>query len=218
MESAIDIGFADILQYWIGAFLTLCIFSFLYKDNVLYKFGEALFVGTSVGYLLGLYYDQIAYPRLVVPLFYQGKLVYLIACTLGLMYLTRFSRRYGWLSRWPMAALIGFGSGYAIPYMVQAQLFKQLGASMLPLWSSAGFEFNNFLIVAGVLCTLFYFFFSIEHRGKLVKIPIRVGIIYIMVSFGATFGYTVMARFSLLIGRVNFLWYKWIKETVNFIT
>jgi hypothetical protein len=207
----------DIISIWIAAFLTFCVFSFLWRDNWLYKFSEALFVGISVGYMLGVYWRQIAEPRLIVPLFFQHKYYYLIACVLGAMYLTRFSRKYGWLSRWPMAALIGFGSGYSIPYAIQATLFKQLSASMLPLWSVDGFEFNNFLIVLGILCTLFYFFFSIEHKGKVVKVPVRIGIIYIMISFGATFGYTVMGRFALLIGRINFLWYKWIKETINYL-
>jgi hypothetical protein len=183
---------------------------------VFYKFGEAVFVGLSVGYTLGIYWQQIVDPRLVVPLFFQHKYIYLVACVLGAMYLTRFSRKYGWLSRWPMAALIGFGSGIAIPYAIQATIFKQLSASMLPLWSVDGFEFNNLLIVLGVLTTLFYFFFSIEHKGKAIQVPIRIGIVYIMISFGATFGYTVMARFSLLIGRVNFLWYKWVKGTAGY--
>ena len=210
------LGFLDYLQYSVAAFLTLCVFSFLWRDNVFYKLAEAIFVGTSVGYTLGLYYKTLAYPRLVLPLFYQGKIHYVLACVLGVLYLTRFSRKYGWLSRWPMALLIGFGSGMTIPYAIQAQVFKQLSASMLPLWSSAGFKFNNFLIVLGVLCTLFYFFFSIEHKGKLVKIPVRIGIIYIMISFGATFGYTVMARFALLIGRINFLWYTWLGSIFGF--
>jgi hypothetical protein len=38
-----------------------------------------------------------------------------------------------------------------------------------------------------------------------------VGIWVLMVAFGASFGYTVMARISLLIGRVEFLG-RWIKS------
>ena len=34
---------------WIGAILTLMIFSFLFKDNAFYKFGEHLFVGVANG-------------------------------------------------------------------------------------------------------------------------------------------------------------------------
>ena len=39
---------------WVGALLTLCIFSFLYKDNPLYKLADHLFVGVSAGYFIVL--------------------------------------------------------------------------------------------------------------------------------------------------------------------
>ena len=38
----------------------------------------------------------------------------------------------------------------------------------------------------------------------------RVGIFFLMVTFGASFGYTVMSRMSLLIGRMDFLFGDWL--------
>jgi len=38
----------------------------------------------------------------------------------------------------------------------------------------------------------------------------KVGIWFLMVSFGASFGYTIMGRLSLLIGRVQFLLDDWL--------
>ena len=38
----------------------------------------------------------------------------------------------------------------------------------------------------------------------------RAGIYLLMISFGASFGYTVMGRLSLLIGRVRFLLFDWL--------
>ena len=49
---------------------------------------------------------------------------------------------------------------------------------------------------------LFYFFFSVEHTGP-GKVVARTGILFLMIAFGAAFGYTVMARMSLLIGRLT---------------
>ena len=49
---------------------------------------------------------------------------------------------------------------------------------------------------------LFYFFFSVEHTGA-GKAVARTGILFLMIAFGAAFGYTVMARMSLLIGRLS---------------
>jgi len=56
---------------------------------------------------------------------------------------------------------------------------------------------------------LIYFFFSVEHKGP-VGVISRIGIWFLMVSFGASFGYTVMGRMSLLIGRVMFLMRDWL--------
>jgi hypothetical protein len=61
---------------------------------------------------------------------------------------------------------------------------------------------NTLLILVGVVSVLFYFFFSIEHTGSARRLA-RVGIYFLMISFGAAFGYTVMARMSLLIGRFD---------------
>jgi len=136
---------------------------------------------------------------------------------LGLMMLTRFWRRYDWLSRWPIAFFMGLGAGASIPSSVQAVLIKHLEATIQPLWAAepgrtpaatAWMSFSNVLLVAGVICTLSYFYFSLEHKGAL-KVASRAGMWFLMVAFGAGFGNTVMARMSLLIGRVQFLRYEW---------
>ena len=60
-----------------------------------------------------------------------------------------------------------------------------------------------------MITVLIYFLFSIEHTGA-VGGASKVGIWFMMVSFGASFGYTIMARLSLLIGRVSFLFRDWL--------
>ena len=40
---------AEFIGIWIAALLTLCIYSFLYRDNPFYRFAEHLFVGVSGG-------------------------------------------------------------------------------------------------------------------------------------------------------------------------
>ena len=37
------------IETWIAAFLTLCVFSFLYRENPFYRFAEHLFVGSAAG-------------------------------------------------------------------------------------------------------------------------------------------------------------------------
>ena len=60
-----------------------------------------------------------------------------------------------------------------------------------------------------MLCVVSYFYFSREHKGVL-KVTSRIGIVFIMIGFGAAFGYTVMGRISLLIGRLQYLFGNWL--------
>jgi hypothetical protein len=70
-------------------------------------------------------------------------------------------------------------------------------------------DINSIILVVGVLTTLLFFYFSRPQRG-LLRTGSQIGIGFIMIAFGASFGYTVMARISLLIGRVYFLLSDWL--------
>ena len=69
--------------------------------------------------------------------------------------------------------------------------------------------YTSVIIFIGVMCTLSYFYFSKEHKG-ILGVTSRIGIVFVMIGFGAAFGYTVMARVSLLIGKVQFLLGDWL--------
>ncbi len=195
---------------WIGAIFTLMIFSFLYKDNPFYKFAEHLFVGVANGYYIVFYWNQALKPNLFEQL-KAGNFLYLVPLLLGLLYFTRFIPRIAWLVRIPIGFMIGWGAGISVPANFQAFIFKQLeGTVVTPENFINPIEgFWSVVILIGVICTVIYFFFSQEHKGVL-KYCSKTGIIFIMVGFGASFGYTVMARVSLLIGRIQFLLGPWL--------
>ena len=195
---------------WIGAILTLMIFSFLFKDNPFFKFGEHLFVGVANGYFIALYWHNSLKPNLFDELA-AGNFIYIIPLLLGLMYFARFIPKISWLVRIPIGFIIGWGAGISIPAYFQAEILRQIGGTVVTpetfinplngIWA--------LIIFIGVVCTLIYFFFSKEHKGILGHTS-RLGIIFIMIGFGASFGYTVMARVSLLIGRIQFLLGPWL--------
>jgi hypothetical protein len=94
--------------------------------------------------------------------------------------------------------------------VVLAAVIGYVGYIVLGLLSNSGVvSLTNILLVVGLLGTLSYFFFSMKHKGLLGGLA-RVGIVFLMVGFGASFGYTVMSRISLLIGRVGFLLHDWL--------
>jgi hypothetical protein len=201
------------LGIMIGAGLTLAMYSFLYKDNPVFKFAEHLYIGVSVGYFILIAVYDTLMPNLFIPLFSPAKgsapdLWLIIPFALGVLMFSRFTPKQAWLSRWSIAFIVGYGAGTAIPNIIKANILMQAKSSMVQVTDWAQ---TTCMIIAliGVITVLLYFFFSLEHKGVVGKIS-RVGVIFLMISFGASFAYTVMARISLLIGRVNFLLKDWL--------
>ena len=199
---------------WIGALLTLAIFSFLYRDNPFYKVAEHIFVGVSNGYAVTFYYHNILVPTLFNPLF-RGRLILIIPFIIGALYFTRFIPKVSWLIRIPIGILMGYSVGASIPATIQAYIIKQVqGTNLTPYnfqrWhaGSTGIVWSIILFL-GVICVVSYFYFSREQKG-ILKVTSRIGIFFVMIGFGAAFGYTVMARVSLLIGRLQFLLGTWL--------
>lgn len=224
-------NFPTILGLWIAATLTIAILSFLYKDNPLYKFAEHLYVGVSAAYWV-IFAAKFTMEQQLINEFASNWHLYLdtgsraafweawilvIPTILGFMMLTRwFGPKVGWISRWPIAFTIGLGTGLAITGSIQGVLLPQVQATFVPFWGpDLWVVVGNILLFVGVISSIIYFYFSKPHKGFLGGVS-RVGIIFIMVSFGAAFGYTVMSRVSLLIGRLYFLVYEWIGGTIEF--
>ena len=352
----------EIFHIWLIAFFTLALFSFLYKDNPIYKIAEHIFAGLTAGYQVGLIWDTVILQKLWDPMV-AGQWWLFVPGVLGILMFARFWSKYSWMSRVSLACVMGVTGvvflttqlhGLVLPQMqstmiartetvasdvdaydynrgefrvvegtrpdtaafllsdtvsaitpipetlehgdlsvepgsvaasktwvdrtgddriVLSAVFRdstELGigddyevsfsirehenanrksvvldkASVVaddvvltgmgqgrykveyafdpdesqPLGNyDLQFEVNrkstmfllSIIVVVGVLSTLIYFYFSHEHVGVLGATA-RVGIWFIMISFGAHFGYTVMGRVSMLIGRVQFLVEDWI--------
>jgi hypothetical protein len=216
---------------WIAAFFTLAIFSFLYGDNPFYKIAEAVLVGVSAAYWMVVAFWDVLVPNLlgkIAPATAQAwampglsgpeaerSLSYLVALVLGIMLLMRLSPKGSWIARWPLAFVIGTTAGLRLIGFLHGDFLAQIRNSILPLavltngawdpWASL----QNLLIVAGVLCALTYFFFSVEHKG-VIGATAKAGVWVLMITFGAAFGYTVMGRIALLAIRLEFLLDDWL--------
>ncbi|MBF0363196.1 MAG: hypothetical protein HQK49_19395 [Oligoflexia bacterium] len=227
IANAILLGSGSLKWGWSGvgimmaAAFTIGLYSFLYQDNPLFKMAEHFYVGIATAYLIIVTWYSVILTDIIYALrdlwsqpfsstiFWQMMAI-ILPTMIGLLVYTRLVPSISWLSRITFAVIIGFGSGLAIPNAINAYILEQLKPSMMPLWTSAGgIAWGALVIFFGVITTLVYFFFSLEHKGVIGKTA-KIGIWFLMISFGASFGYTVMARFSLLIERINFLFRDWI--------
>lgn len=200
----------QIVGLFIAGFLTLCVFSFLLGDNPFYKFAEHLYVGVSAGYWMCVGYWGTIKPEIVDKL-WAGEWLALVPLIMGIMLLFQLSPKTSWVSRWPLCFLVGMQAGLQIVYTMDAMIIEQVQASIKPLlvfgagggvdwWTS----FINWILVFGLLTGMIYFYFSVPHKGPIFGTGARIGIWVLMIALGASFGYTVMARISLLIGRMLF--------------
>jgi len=222
----------------LAAFVTLAIFSFLYKDNPYYKFAEHLFVGVSAAYWMcvGLWSTFVGnlIPRISPGLsnyfgvpFKEFTFYYFVPLILGILLLMRLSAKGGWISRWALAFIVGTTAGLNLIRYLRSDFISQVSNTFVPLlvnWKGTGTFFSefslssngqftmiltNWVVFIGTFCGLIYFFFSREHKGVFGAAS-RVGIWVLMITFGASFGYTVMGRVSLLVGRLTFLFKDWL--------
>lgn len=217
------------LGIWIAALFTLFILSFLYKDNHLYKIAESVVVGVSAAYWMVVGFWTTIVPNLLGKLSpgwikswampglnTEAELIYLIPLVMGVMLLWRLAPKGSWISRWPLAFIIGTTAGIRLIGFLHADFLGQIRNTIMSLvvtTPDTGFDFwdsmKNVVVVIGVLSTIVYFFFSIEHKGYVGKIA-KLGIWFMMITFGAAFGYTVMGRIALLAIRIEFLLNDWL--------
>ncbi len=204
-----------LLAAWVGAILTLAIFSFLYRDNPFYRFGESIYVGLSLGYYVGITYRQNLKPNLFDPLLgdFPANWLLIVPGLIGIMLYLRYVPKVSFLGRWALAIMIGYYIGVELLQRLHGDVLAQVRDTMVRCSDLSSASIQSLVLAVGVLSVLLYFYFSRPRRGALSVVS-RAGIWFVMVCFGASFGYTVMARVSLLIGRLVFLVDGWLKPTV----
>jgi len=188
----------ELIWYTVGVLLTLCVFSFLIKDNPFYKFAERLVAGVAAGYWTMLVFHTNFRDKVILTM-QNGQWAYIIPILLGIGMWMRFSKKRSWISRYSIAFYIGISTGVSVPVYMYTAIFKQMSATIVPFDTV-----TSVLVIIGVLCSLFYFFFSKAHTGAF-GMASRIGIYTLMVGFGAGFGLTVMGRVALLVQRVIYM-------------
>ena len=197
----------DIIGAWLVVLMTLSIFSYLYGDNIFYKSAEHIFVGVSAGYIFAItFWDQI-YPNLLGRLFpeyinvgYEFDISYIIPFILGIFMILRLVPNFSWLARISIAYIVGMAAGLKFYVFINSNILTQIKSSAINFNANNLEIVNQVIVLIGVLSGLIYFFFSKEHDGTIGKIS-KLGVYFLMIKFGASFGFAVMGRISLLIGR-----------------
>ncbi len=188
---------------WVAALLTVGLFSWMYKENPWFRVVEHIYVGAQVGHLaiVGLQnVQEMAWKPLT-----QGNMLLILPLAGGVMLFSRWSRKYAYLSRVPVAYIMATTAAVLISGTIKSSFLDQITATMKLGLTSV----NNVIFVISCVSATAYFLFTLDQKS--IAGPVTLGGRYaLMVAFGAAFGYTVMSRISLFTGRMQFLLGDWL--------
>jgi len=220
----------EIIGIWVAALCALGIFSFLWRENKVYRFFEHVFAGVAGG--LGLvftWYDGLR-PKWWERLHEGGAglahgrftakneglvAVALLEVAVGALWYFSASQKRRWLSRLVMGLMLGAGAGLTFRG-VFGQAMPQVLTSFKPIYvaGDVATSISNVVFVVALVCTMAYFLFTVRPSNKPVAGAARLGRLFLMIAFGAFFGNTVMARLALLAERMVFLMDDWIMRGI----
>jgi hypothetical protein len=184
-------------------FFTIAVWTFLYKENPIYRIAEHMMIGAAAGYYLVTNWNYIVkngFGGLT-----SGKYWYVIGILLGVLLFTNLSKRYAWISRYGLSIIIGTGIGLVTSTIIPTNIIKQIAGAVAPL-SNANtplLMFNFVLSICLTIGVIYYFVYADSLRSaKLDKVQV-FGRFGLMMAFGVAYGQTVGYRLNLIISRMD---------------
>jgi hypothetical protein len=201
---------------WLAAFITIGIYSFLYKENPVQKVGEYMVVGLGLAHSIVAGYQNIR-TMAWIPMTQKGMWYMAIPMVLGVLLWSRWFKQWAYLSRASIGLMVGVGAAVGLRGSIDADLFGQLRSAIaLPLTNA-----SNWVVLIGMFGTVVQFMYIVTapnpKTGRraflsegLYFVATYIGQATIMIALGAAYAYTIMGRVSIVIGRVQFLFRDWI--------
>jgi hypothetical protein len=218
---------------WIGAIVSLGVFSYLIKDNLYYRIVQQTALGVTVGMGMVLAFKNVLWPNWINLIVQAANgtaekgshagLWWILAIIPGALWYFQLSKKHFGISTIITGLFIGVAAGTAFKVWLLL-IMPQIGASLKPLNPFAGPEgftgenlracLNNLVFVVAIFTTLLYFFFSFKGDSPIAQRSMRAGRIMIMVALGSMFGATVMTRLAYLLERLRFLFTDWFMNQI----
>jgi hypothetical protein len=203
-----------VLGLWVGLFLMLAIYSYpLYKENPVYRFAEHIFVASALA--IGLVVSLTSLRNTAWTPLVNGNYLLIIPIILGFCMYFLLIPKQRWVSRYPIAVLVGSSLGLGIASNPLPSVITQIISTITApkagtaVWnwfpaSPTGDWFSFVFVAIGLVCSMTYFLLTYEHTGPVRPVTIA-GRYFIMLALGAYFGNTVLFRFSMLAERGQYI-------------
>jgi len=180
----------------------------LYGEHPLFRIGEYTYTATVVAHSVVTGIDTF---RLrFAPLIAGTQPFLIVSLILGFMSLFVAWRKYAWLASFPMAILIGVGTGVTIRSLVMTDLIGNIRAVLLEantiLKADPGTQLGYMVRIVFTLSALIYLLFTLFIKGPLSK-PVAyistLGKYGILLYFGITVGNAWQQHSGLAVSAIN---------------
>jgi hypothetical protein len=228
----------EVIVFWTTGFATFGLMTLIFRENKLFRFLEHLFVGLATGFVLATQWTDVIEKYWYTPIFGDmaavppspgGQWWQMATFCVAALYYFIFSKKLAWIARISIGIIIGTQLAAGIKQYFN-EMLPQIRDTMRPLLTYKQQYFgypskealeagNGFLspdwaqvaFFVAMVTAMVYFIFSVPHEKGALRRTASLGRSFLMVAFGMTFGATVMARFSLLLGRLFDLLNEWPK-------
>jgi lipid-A-disaccharide synthase-like uncharacterized protein len=194
-----------IIGIWAQLLFMFMIYSYpLYKENYAFRFAEHTYLALALATTIIVNIQSLIRTQLP-PLINEGKIVLIIPVLLGFAMYLMMVPQYRWVSRYPIAILVGSALGLGMSSRILPNLQKQIINIVSSPAGAPMMDYLDFYIMAaGTIMILMYFILTYEHVGVLAPTT-RFARWFIMVGLGVQFGNTILFRFTMLSGRALFV-------------
>lgn len=196
----------------VGFVLTLMVYSYLIRDNFLYRIAVYVFVGMTAGYISIVTVESILVPWFDVTINKgdTGSLaIGLIPVLFAILLLLKTSGRLARLGNIGMGFVIGVGAAVAL---VGALIGTLIPLSNLTIKQADGDLLDAVLIFIGVASSLVYFQYlarknpeGVIERARSVQTIAVVGQGFVVITLGALYGAAIITSLTIFSERISYV-------------
>lgn len=206
---------SELIGTLVAAALSFFVLTYVARDNRLYRFALHLFIGTLVGYTLGIVVREVLL-GMVVPGLLSRPVSVAVPLIVGVLLLAKGFPRQAYIGNLSVAYLIGVGAAVALGGALLGTLGPQIAATGQALTpaSRQSFRFglaDGLMVLVGTVSTLLTFTFiqpesqgEWGHWGRVLRGVRQVGRAFLIIAAGVAFAGALTASLSIFIGRLQY--------------
>jgi hypothetical protein len=181
--------------------ITLACWSFLYKENIVYRWVEYTLIASGIGTIVVINFESLN--KIGISGITAGNYSLILPFILGALLYSRYWREYAWVQRYPLALITAVYTGLTVRGIIGMEIMNQIAATI----TLSIFDFKELMIILSVVFGIYYFMFSSRFTlPPKYNTPVKqIGRLVVMILFGFYLGNTIMSRLSYAIDRLQYI-------------